>query len=152
MFLPPISNWLLKLLILGVILLALAVLPDNSPDSPTNKWIERAEKEMEIQRRERVRELVEQGKARAAFDAKPGPKLTKEAYRQLKEGMPYEEVVAIIGPPAEETQKNAFSIGDRQTIDHTTYRWVGGGRGHQVDYAHLTFWDGELTQMRGRFQ
>lgn len=72
-----------------------------------------------------------------AADATPqAPSLTAETYRQVSEGMTYDEVIAIVGPPAEELSSN--ELGGTRTV---MYGWKGG----ILANANMTFQNGKLV-------
>jgi hypothetical protein len=105
-----------------------------------------SEKEMERMRVER--EARETARAEAvATDStstttpKPvariaGPTMTKATYANVREGMTYEQVVAIVGPPGQELSSN--EIGGFRTV---MYQWEAGFMAN----ANMTFQNGKLV-------
>lgn len=65
-----------------------------------------------------------------------GPRLTAETYGQISEGMTYDQVVAIVGPP--ESELSSSDIGGIRTV---VYGWKGG----LLANANMTFQDGRLV-------
>ena len=62
--------------------------------------------------------------------------ITRAEYDQIKEGMTYDEVVAIVGGPGEES-----STSDIGGMSSASYTWKGG----VTDFCLVTFIDGKMS-------
>lgn len=99
---------------------------------------ERAEEKAEEEKAEAIR-ASERAEAERIEAEKPA--LTKVNYHKVKEGMTYQEVVEIIGPP--DSELSSSEIGDIKT---QIYMWKSG----ILANANMTFQNGKLI-MKAQF-
>lgn len=105
---------------------------------PSQEDLER----MRVEREAREATLVEkvEGDTAVASDVKPtakpsSPSMSKATYASVREGMTYDQVIAIVGPPAQELSSN--EIGGFRTV---MYQWDAGFMAN----ANMTFQNGKL--------
>ena len=87
--------------------------------------------------------MPDRSRRTAESEFRPGRDVTLAQYQQLREGMTYEEVVRIMGPPREEMASS--NVAGMRT---TTYVWTGSGpRGANMN---VVFENGRLF-MKAQF-
>lgn len=101
--------------------------------APSKEELERMRVEREAARAETI---AKDSTHTQTPSAPAGPSMTKETYAKVREGMTYEQVIAIVGPPEQEVSSN--EIGGFRTV---MYQWKAGIMAN----ANMTFQNGKLV-------
>jgi hypothetical protein len=107
--------------------------------APSEEELQRMRAEAEAReaaRAESIAAVSSSDSASSVATTPSGPSMTKTTYAQVREGMTYEQVVAIVGPPSQEISSN--EIGGYRTV---MYQWDAGFMAN----ANMTFQNGKLV-------